>query len=264
MVSILLSVVMVVGPVVGYIDQYVMIQRKKSSIGFNPATCGILLFSRLGKRFDITLLIQSIVMLFFQLILLQAVVKYKYGPTPTPRALYSDIGSYLSSSSLDDQLEAEAEGGRKGLWKFWAWDRYRDYLYCLIVLTAVVGVLFFFLREKYVFVEILGMVSLGIESTLPLPQCWDNFRRRSTAGFSLLVLGSWFLGDGYKVFYFVTTLAPIQFTLCGIIQLCVDSLIVLQFIIFSDRVKKWFGFSPWLDEEDQQAAALLRDDTDSF
>ncbi|KAI9030856.1 hypothetical protein CLU79DRAFT_358802 [Phycomyces nitens] len=108
-VSLLLSSAMVLGPVVGYVDQ------TQSSAGFNSATCAILLFANIlriffwvGKRFDTTLLVQSVVMILAQLILLQVVVEYQHS---SPSTLYGDIRSSFSSSSLlDEDLQAEAEG----------------------------------------------------------------------------------------------------------------------------------------------------------
>lgn len=167
---------------------------------------------RLGKRFDTTLLAQSIAMILAQLILLHIVVRYRHDPSPT--TLYSNLegGGNSSSSSLssllDEQLEAELDGRDTldqptsksrhcslwqwhGLKRFWSWEHYLDYLNCLLIFTTVVGVLYLFLHRFPVFIEILGVLSLGIESTLPLPQCISNFMRKGTAGFSLLVLGSW-------------------------------------------------------------------------
>ncbi|KAI8375939.1 PQ loop repeat-domain-containing protein, partial [Radiomyces spectabilis] len=249
--SVLLSIAMAIGPVVGYVDQYFMIRRKQSSAGFNSITCAILLFANIlriffwfGKRFDVTLLIQSIIMIIAQLLLLEIVVRYRHDPAPS--ALYSNIQASFSSSSIDDELRAEEEGADyrpDRCWhpgRFWLWDRYLDYINCLLLVTTVLAVLYFFLRSHPVFFEILGTVSLGIESTLPLPQAFSNYKRRSTVGFSLLVLATWFLGDSFKLFYFIYTHAPLQFDICGAIQLSIDSVIVLQFILFSDRVKRWW------------------------
>ncbi|KAI8337112.1 hypothetical protein BC941DRAFT_426740 [Chlamydoabsidia padenii] len=278
-----LSIAMVFGPIVGYIDQYRLIIQKKSSAGFNSKTCAILLFANilriffwLGKRFDTTLLAQSITMIFAQLILLHIVVRYRHDPSPT--TLYSNLEGGASSSSsslsslLDEQLEAELQGtldqpstssSRRchlwrwnGLKRFWSWEYYLDYLNCLLIFTTVIGVLYLFLHRFNVFIEILGVLSLGIESTLPLPQCISNFMRKGTAGFSLLVLGSWFLGDSFKLFYFIYTHAPAQFDICGGIQLGIDTVIVFQFIWYSSLVKTWWdrkvsGHHHQDDDEDQ-------------
>ncbi|KAI8139378.1 hypothetical protein BJV82DRAFT_627040 [Fennellomyces sp. T-0311] len=225
--SMVLSVAMTIGPVIGYVDQYFIIRKQKSSAGFNPVTCAILLFSNilrvffwLGKRFDTTLLIQSIVMILAQLVLLEIVVRYR----PMTKNEYP-----------------------QSRWQqFWAWDYYLDYVNFLLGFTTVIAVLFQILDNAW-FIETLGVVSLGIESTLPLPQCVSNFKRRSTEGFSAVVMATWFLGDGFKLFYFLYTQAPLQFDICGAVQLTIDSLIVMQSILFSPSVRKWMGVSPTVD-----------------
>ncbi|KAJ8660612.1 hypothetical protein O0I10_003660 [Lichtheimia ornata] len=231
MIEYLLSAAMAIGPALGYIDQYFIIKRQQSSSGFNPVTCAILLFSNIvriffwfGKRFDTTLLIQSAVMIITQSILLETVVRHR---TPEKH----------ESEPLKDQEQ------RRLRWydTFWQWPHYLDYVNCLLGFTTVVGVAYVLLGKLPWFVEALGIISLGIESTLPLPQCISNFKTRSTAGFSLIVLATWFLGDAFKLFYFIYTNAPLQFDLCGAIQLSIDSLIVMQSILFSTKVKTWLG-----------------------
>ncbi|ORX55670.1 hypothetical protein DM01DRAFT_1024563 [Hesseltinella vesiculosa] len=216
--SVLLSIAMVIGPVVGYFDQVRLIVQSKSSAGFNRTTCAILLFANIlriffwfGKRFDMTLLLQSIVMILAQLGLLAIVVRYRQ------KGVYANLGEFSPSSlSLDEQLEAELEQQdglppqlsrdslgdddrplhtlpfvRRWIVKFWSWDRYLDYVNFLLFFTTFVGLLYLIFHSSSVFIEILGMLSLGIESTLPLPQCISNVQRKSTEGFSHLVLATW-------------------------------------------------------------------------
>lgn len=45
---------------------------------------------------------------------------------------------------------------------------------------------------------------------------------------SLELIGSWFLGDVFKTFYFFVNGAPVQFKFCGITQITVDTLILFQ------------------------------------
>ncbi|KAI8071004.1 hypothetical protein BC940DRAFT_317395 [Gongronella butleri] len=241
---------MVVGPILGYFDQARLIIQSKSSAGFNAKTCAILLFANilriffwLGKRFDVTLLLQSIVMIVAQLVLLYIVFRYRQC------GVYTNLGDVSPSSmSLDEQLEAELQqqdglppqllsddsdgshGARAPLparalrWckQFWAWDSYLDYLNCLLIFTTVLALLYLLLNRVSAFIEILGIISLGIESTLPIPQCIANFKRKSTKGFSLLVLATW---------------SPAQFVICGSIQLSIDTLIVGQFILYSPYIQ---------------------------
>lgn len=47
-----------------------------------------------------------------------------------------------------------------------------------------------------------------------------------------MILLTWFLGDAFKTFYYIYTGVPLQFILCGIIQLLVDSIVVIQFVSY--------------------------------
>lgn len=145
-----------------------------------------------------TLLLQSIAMIIAMLILLEVVVRYKHDSNFA--VLYSELRSSFSSNSMEDDLLAEENGldiGQRHSFKrscrmpFWSWDHYLDYINCLFIFTTIMSIFYIALRKYPVFIEILGGLSLGIESTLPLPQCISNFNNRSTSGFSILVLGSW-------------------------------------------------------------------------
>lgn len=140
---------------------------------------------RLGKRFDTTLLFQSIFMIISMLILLEIAVRYRQDHP----VLYSELRASFSSSDIDRDLEAEANGYERST--FWHWEHYLNYIITLLVFTTLVALLYLIFHSHLIFIEILGVLSLGIESTLPLPQCISNYRHRSTQGFSLLVLVSW-------------------------------------------------------------------------
>ncbi|SAM05037.1 hypothetical protein [Absidia glauca] len=246
---------MVFGPVIGYIDQYRLILNAGTSAGFNPKTCAILLFAKFGKRFDTTLLVQSIVMIVSQLILLEIVVRYRPSLMNEHRRRRSSLSSHSSVSSLSIEADHPWTRAWQSRHLFWQWSTYIEYLNFLLAFTTVIALLYVFMNRVPYFVELLGIISLGIESSLPLPQCISNFRRRSTDGFSYLVLASWFLGDGFKVFYYVYTQAPFQFIGCGIVQLTIDTVIVLECILFSSVVKKWLGISSsplFLDRSDYE------------
>ncbi|KAF1798112.1 hypothetical protein V8B55DRAFT_1551656 [Mucor lusitanicus] len=271
--SVALSAAMVIGPVVGYIDQYFLIQRKQSSAGFNSMTCAILLFANIlriffwiGKRFELTLLFQSIAMIITMLILLEIVVRYKHDQSFA--VLYSELRSSFSSNSIEEDLRAEENGlglqrhSLKRSWRmpFWSWDHYLDYINCLLAFTTIIAFLYLLLRQYPAFIEILGALSLGIESTLPLPQCISNFKQRSTSGFSLLVLASWFLGDSFKLFYFIYKQSPLQFIICGAIQLSIDSFIVFEFLLFSSFVKSRLSKDSWVNQTSDDRQELLEED----
>ena len=57
------------------------------------------------------------------------------------------------------------------------------------------------------------------------------------------MIGTWFLGDFFKTLYYVMEHQPLQFTMCGVVQLTVDILIILQIIAYSKNVDRIDGKS---------------------
>jgi len=80
----------------------------------------------------------------------------------------------------------------------------------------------------YLYVNGLGFLALGLESTLPIPQFYSNFKQRSLYGFRASILIGWVAGDLFKTGYFILQKSPIQFIVCAIFQVSVDFAIVLQ------------------------------------
>lgn len=135
-------------------------------------------------------------MLISMLTLLQLVVKYKPHDLPfTPLIRHDSVSSSSSSNSSHSSHHGAVIEQRIELkWyqrTFWDWDHFFDYVNCLLVFTSIVGILYIFLHDYSWFIEALGFLSLGIESTLPVPQLLTNFKHKSVDGFSLLILASW-------------------------------------------------------------------------
>ena len=49
----------------------------------------------------------------------------------------------------------------------------------------------------------IGFLSLTIEATLGMPQLLSNYRTKSVAGLSFVMIFSWFVGDFFKTLYFI-------------------------------------------------------------
>lgn len=85
------------------------------------------------------------------------------------------------------------------------------------------------------FVELIGFLALGIESCLGVPQLYQNYKKGTTAGLSYELIGSWAIGDLFKTMYFLMSGAPMQFILCGAIQLTVDAAITYQIMTYDNK-----------------------------
>ena len=51
-----------------------------------------------------------------------------------------------------------------------------------------------------------------------LPQFLRNYKNKSTYGMSFLMVIMWMIGDVYKTTYFLVRHAPMQFWICGMLQ----------------------------------------------
>jgi uncharacterized protein with PQ loop repeat len=86
--------------------------------------------------------------------------------------------------------------------------------------------------------QMIGYLSMSIEATLGLPQLISNYKSKSVEGLSFMMIATWFLGDFFKVLYYVMEHQPFQFIMCGAVQLTVDILIILQIIAYSKNIDK--------------------------
>lgn len=67
-----------------------------------------------------------------------------------------------------------------------------------------------------------------MKSLLPVPQFLANLKNKTTEGLSTFLILCWFAGDSFKTWYYISNSQPMQFILCGFLQLIFDSLILLQ------------------------------------
>ncbi len=106
------------------------------------------------------------------------------------------------------------------------------------VISIAVITVFFQVFTFGLYGQMIGYLSMSIEATLGLPQLISNYRTKSVEGLSFMMIGTWFLGDFFKTLYYVMEHQPFQFTMCGVVQLTVDILIILQIIAYSKNLDK--------------------------
>ena len=93
----------------------------------------------------------------------------------------------------------------------------------------------YLLISHTIFVETVGYASLLTESCLAVPQLIKNHTSKSTLGMSKTMVLLWAAGDLFKTSYFIVKKVPLQFIVCGVIQVTVDVLILIQVSIYSRR-----------------------------
>jgi len=233
-VSTLASIGMAVGPPLVYADQTISIVRKRDATGFSRDICAVLLLANitrcffwLGERFEFALLVQSLLMILCQLVLLYICVLYR------PRSSAENFGA--SSRPLG----------------FWQWTNYSQHIEFLAGYIVLLTILVLIFGRMDVFVWLLGFFSLGLESTLPIPQFISNHKQKSLFGFRMSTLIGWVGGDSFKTVYFFAQGSPLQFKICAIFQLSVDIAIIGQRVLYGNAPP-----SAVLTEEDELEQAL--------
>ncbi|XP_066540687.1 solute carrier family 66 member 2 [Hoplias malabaricus] len=210
----LASCVMVFGGAVPYIPQYQEIQKSGNTEGFSTRVCLVLLVANIlriffwvGKQFELTLLLQSVVMILTMFAMLQ---------------LCCTIQTTNRVSTKQHRITD------LDLQYFWNWSAFEDYLLFCFGLTLVCAFITLLFLDSVLYVEALGSLALMSEAMLGLPQLLRNYTNRSTRGMSIKMVLLWTAGDIFKTTYFVINESPAQFWLCGAVQVLIDIIILLQ------------------------------------
>uniref|UniRef100_A0A0A9Y8U0 Solute carrier family 66 member 2 n=1 Tax=Lygus hesperus TaxID=30085 RepID=A0A0A9Y8U0_LYGHE len=213
------ATVMIFGGVAPFIPQYRDIKRKNDAEGFSLYVCLVLLIANtlrilfwFGKRYELPLLAQSMIMNVMMLLMIHLCVKVKNRSQIIrgPDRVFTDFD-----------------------WKyFWAWTDFQSYVDFILVVSLVMSLLTFLLLDFVIYIEILGFLALFTEAMLAVPQLLRNFKQKSTDGMSILMVLMWTVGDIFKTTYFIIREAPAQFWLCGSLQVLIDITILGQVIIY--------------------------------
>ncbi|XP_039619439.1 solute carrier family 66 member 2 [Polypterus senegalus] len=226
-ISLLASCMMVFGGVVPYIPQYQEIQRTSNTDGFSTRVCLVLLVANIlriffwfGKQFEITLLLQSLVMILTMLAMLHLCCSVQTtSRIVTKQHHFTDFD----------------------LRYFWSWSHIEDYLLFCFSFTVLCAFITFLFLDSVLFVETLGSLAVLIEAMLGVPQLIQNFQNRSTQGMSIKMVLLWMSGDIYKTAYFIIKETPAQFWLCGIMQICIDIAILFQVFFYGQGAHVKYG-----------------------
>ncbi|CAB3230831.1 unnamed protein product [Arctia plantaginis] len=239
---------MIIGGVAPYIPQYRQIKSTQDAEGFSLYVCLALLIANtlrilfwFGKRYELPLLIQSIVMniTMFVMIHLCVTVRKKSQiirareriftaqPDETARWLHQ-----RSSISSGEKPHRFYDMKRK---YFWAWTDFQSYVDCMLVFSVLGAAITYLLIEFSPFVELIGFMALFTEAMLGAPQIAKNYQNKSTEGMSVSMVVMWTCGDLFKTAYFVLRDAPPQFWVCGSLQVSLDIVILLQVWLYRDN-----------------------------
>jgi len=209
------SFFIIFGGLVPFMPQYWEIKQTGNAEGFSTLVCFTLLLANIlrilfwfGHRFELPLLLQSIVMIGVMLAMVHlcTAVRQRAEIIPVKKHKFVDFE-----------------------WRhFWNWTDFKSYIQCLVTIALGIGLLTYLLIDNHVYIESLGFLAVLAEAMLGAPQFYRNFQNKSTKGMSIQMVLFWLLGDVFKTLYFILRRAPSQFWLCGMLQIGLDLSILTQ------------------------------------
>lgn len=213
------SCAMIFGGVVPYIPQYWEIWSTRDAEGFSTHVCLALLVANIlrvlfwcGVHFELPLLAQSFIMIVAMMAVLHLCAKIR-----RETDLSGKRRSFLDLRSKH----------------FWNWTHFSDYVLCVLIFIAISGYITYLFIDYPVYVETIGFLAVFTEAMLGAPQFYRNHVNKSTVGMSVKMVIMWTCGDTFKTAYFIVKAAPVQFWVCGILQICIDIAILVQVYMYN-------------------------------
>lgn len=209
------SIAMIFGGMFPYIPQYKEIKKTEDTEGFSLFVCLALLVANtlrilfwFGKRYEIPLLIQSIIMNLTMLAMIHLCVHVR-----------------SKNQIIRGRERVFTDFDRR---YFWAWTDFVSYVDFMVLFTIVCSTVMYVFIDFMPFVELVGFFAVFTEALLGVPQVLRNYHNKSTEGMSLKMVVMWTMGDTFKTGYFLLRESPIQFWLCGGLQVSIDAFILCQ------------------------------------
>lgn len=186
-----------------------------------------------GHPFETPLLIQSFVMIIGMVFMMEICIRVKNSASST----FTISGQSRHLREHEPMSSAPGSGRHSALRgsNFWNWDDYLSYARFILLFTLILGSTTYLMKSNYYYTEALGCIAVLTESMLGLPQLLRNLRKKSTQGMSVEMVAMWLSGDLFKTLYFIIRKAPMQFYVCGAVQVTVDILILCQVLWYRRR-----------------------------
>ena len=230
-----LNIGILIGPSIGYICQSYKFKKNKSSKGFCLSMCLKILLSSIfkiyfwfGKRYNIFLLYQALLVLFLQYVIIYNYLKYKDNSDNLIKPMINDNNNnkilHKYYNFISDYFSIK---------NFWNWNHLFSYIFYSCILTIIIGfICYIFGFKNEIFLEIIGYISTGIDVVLGLPQIYTNYKIKNCNSLSTVMIGAFLIGDTFRTYYYILTKSPFQFILCGILQITINIIIMFQIIYY--------------------------------
>nr|CAD7437702.1 unnamed protein product [Timema bartmani] len=153
---------------------------------------------------------------------------------------------------------------------FWAWTDFMSYIDFMLLFTIGCSLLMYLFIEHHIFVQTVGFLAVLTEALLGAPQLLRNLRNKSTEGMrqaiyfvtgpffvltrtdinivvslhtsrqtpiqNIKMVVMWMMGDTFKTAYFIFNDLPLQFWLCGCLQVFIDIIILFQVYLYRQNI----------------------------
>ncbi len=236
-----IDLAMVVAPLLTYCFQIRKFYKTKSSRGFSKFICFLLFmgntfraFFWFGTRFKITLLYQAIGVVIFQVILIHLCVKFQ--------------DKEIQKSFLPNENKPEQISSEKPLiyylmnWKqtfnpkkIWKWEVEVEYYKFMFFIIFTLFTLSEILIKVKIFFNLIGAMGAFFESLTCVPQVIENYRVKNSKNVSFSMIFCWFLGDSFRLYYYINYKAPLQMIIGISVQVTLDLIVCIQICIYRDR-----------------------------
>ena len=253
-----IDITMIAAPSLAYIFQIIKFHRTKSSQGFSKFICLLIFLGNLlriffwfGKKFKRTLLFQSIVTVFFQILLVHYFMKYQ-----NKKLYLQDI----KVANTNKQLKIEKKNNinliknyiaayfsktfRRSIFNFskiftisnfWNWQEEIEYYKFMSLVFILLSILFPIFKKSNIFLQIIGSLSASFEALTCFPQVVKNCKTKVTKNISFLMVSSWLFGDTFRFCYNLYYKAPIQLIVGMGIMVFFDLMLEAQLILYRNN-----------------------------
>ena len=242
-----LDLFMALGPSLNYVFQSQKFKKTKSSKGFSNFLCLVTILSHtlkvffwFGKKFKITLLVQSVLVIFMQLYLIYLVIKYKEDK-PKANENYMPI----SNVSRKDKIKKFAKDNFCS-WSqtfnsklIWRWDDVSEYykFYFFIILVLSIFSVSLGINNKY-YINIIGGVSIFLEMLCSIPQIIEMQKSKNQRNISKIMVFMWFSGNILKIYYNTVNNSPMQLIIGSYIQVFFNCILIYQIFYYYRRNRR--------------------------
>ena len=225
-----LDLLMIFIPSVGYFFQALKFKKTKSTKGFAKFLCFLLLIANilrcifwLGKRFNITLLFQAIVVIISQIYLIHVYFQFQ-----------DELPFNADNKPLCEYLLNWKE--TLNPYNIWNWTNeieYYKFIFIFIIIMIILSISIGFSNLK--FFDIIGTLSVSFETFIELPQIKENCLTKNIKNLSGAMVFLWFIGDLFKTWYNLLFESPLQMILGGLVMNCEDIILSTQVLIYDEN-----------------------------